>query len=410
MATGGRLARARPPGERHGLRVLIDCIQIRGGGGLQVALAFLHKASPTSEHEWHAAVSREVAQELSSDAAAGLSSLHLRRTGGVAATARNALWIARHERRLDPDVTFTAFGPAYWRARSPHVQGFARPWMLYPRPLELLRPAARRKQALLNNAHAWFVRRADHLIVETDTVRERLERYVGVPSHRISVVRNTYSPAFAEAVANQPPAPDGGKSLATILVLSAYYVHKNLQIIPRVAERLRRSVGQTFEFLLTLPADGGPWRRIHEEATSLGVGDLVRTLGIVPHKRVAELYASASAAFLPTLLECSTAVYPESFVAGVPLATSDIDFARELCGNAAEYFDPYSPEDAARALERVLTDDERRDELVANGRVVLRTNYVTPEEKWQAQLQCLRVVAEGGKRRPAKTSGRSRPG
>jgi len=39
----------------------------------------------------------------------------------------------------------------------------------------------------------------------------------------------------------------------------------------------------------------------------------------------------------------------------------------EVGGDAAEYFDPYSVEDIAAALERVLSSSDRREELRRKG-------------------------------------------
>jgi glycosyltransferase involved in cell wall biosynthesis len=53
---------------------------------------------------------------------------------------------------------------------------------------------------------------------------------------------------------------------------------------------------------------------------------------------------------------------------GRPIITSDLDFAREICGEAAEYFDPLDPESIFTAIARVRDDSGRRDQLVAAGK------------------------------------------
>src|SRR5208337_3969492 len=117
-------------------------------------------------------------------------------------------------------------------------------------------------------------------------------------------------------------------------------------------------------FIFTIDVQHSGWQRIEDRARKLGLNDVVRTEGSVPHSTMGDLYRHAHAVFLPTLLECSTAVYPESFMAKVPLITSDRDFARELCRDAAAFVDPLSPDDSARALARVLTDDTYRNRLI----------------------------------------------
>lgn len=53
---------------------------------------------------------------------------------------------------------------------------------------------------------------------------------------------------------------------------------------------------------------------------------------------------------------------------GVPILTSDRDFARVLCGDAAEYFEPHDAASMSRAIRRVLDDPGRAAALVAVGK------------------------------------------
>jgi glycosyltransferase involved in cell wall biosynthesis len=54
---------------------------------------------------------------------------------------------------------------------------------------------------------------------------------------------------------------------------------------------------------------------------------------------------------------------------GTPVVTSNISSLPEVVGDAALLVDPYSVEDIASGLERVLGDEALRASLVARGRV-----------------------------------------
>jgi glycosyltransferase involved in cell wall biosynthesis len=216
---------------------------------------------------------------------------------------------------------------------------------------------------------------------------------MGYDPARVFVVRNTYSPAFAHALASSTKAPP--EDVLRVAVPSAYYIHKNLEFVPEVAAALKDRGLENVRFALTLPEQDQPWQRIRARAEQLQVANMVKTEGRVPHGQIADLYRSAHAVFLPTLLECSTATYPEAFAAGAPLVTSDRDFARELCGDGALFVDPFNAEQAAEALARALTDQDVREELVSHGRAALEENYISPEEKWRQQLLCMETLARG---------------
>ena len=385
------------------MRVLLDCSHLNTGGAIQVGLAILENAARTPAHRWHAVLSGRIAPQVPESLDRSLASV-------VRLPVRSNPWtryaqISRHlpriERAIVPDVVFTVFGPAKWRARAPHLVGFAIPHVLYPETDVYL--WHRNLRRLVANATLFlqlrWVRRAlhnaDYLVVETETVRKRTSELHGFPAERTFVVRNSYSPAFVDSLA-QARTSSADRPF-TVLVPSAYYLHKNLEIVPRVARELRTLTDAGFEFVITLPPDAPEWRAIHQDSIDLGVADRVRTVGAVPHRDLAQRYRASDAVFLPTLLECSTAVYPESFAAGVPLATSALDFARELCADAALYFDPLSPSDAARSLARLMADPELRRRLVENGRRVLRETYPSPEKKWEDQIACLVEGARRGK-------------
>ena len=385
------------------MRALLDCAHLHTGGAIQVGLAILENAARTPSHEWHAVLSGRIAEQAPASLDRSFASV-------VRLPVRNRSWtkyaqIVRHlpalERAIRPEVVFTVFGPAKWRAQAPHLVGFAIPHLLYPETnVHLWRSGARARLARASLAlRLRWVRRtlhnADYLVVETETVRRRIDELHGFPASRIFVVRNSYSPLFVDALTR---AGSGRKDRPfTVFVPSAYYLHKNLEIVPRVARELTALTRAPFEFLLTLPSGTPEWQAIEADAVRCGVADRVRTLNAVPHRELAQRYRESDAVFLPTLLECSTAVYPESFAAGVPLATSAIDFAKELCVDAAVYFDPLSPADAARALARLMANPELRTQLMENGRRVLRETYPSPERKWEEQLACLVESARRGK-------------
>lgn len=362
------------------------------GGGIQVALAILSNAARDGLR-WHAVLSANLARECPAEVLEAMASVHVVPTSG-----RGRFWHAGRLLRAAyssrrPDVTFSVFGPADWVPPGPHIQGFARGHMIYPETQHRLPLAPRVRLRARNAMLRLALRRGDRFIAESRTVKSRLARIAHIPQHRIAVIPNTYSPSFAALLNCLPPKPKRQTKL--VAVPAAYYVHKNLEVIPRVAAALRCLLSDPFRIVLTIPTAGPPWRAIYRAAEELGVGSSVRTAGAIPHNRIARLYRLSDAVFLPTWLESSTATYPESFEAGVPLITSDLDFAHELCGDGALFVDPFDPQAAAEAIARVLTDDALRRALVARGRSVLERNYVTPEEKWRGQLQAIEATACG---------------
>jgi glycosyltransferase involved in cell wall biosynthesis len=167
-----------------------------------------------------------------------------------------------------------------------------------------------------------------------------------------------------------------------------------LEIVPPVAASLRRqNAGLDFEFRLTLDPATHQWEAIAADAAALGVAGRVITLGTLPLDALAGAYQMASAVFLPTMREASTAVYPESFYFRRPLVTSDMNFARELCGDAAIYVPPREPETIAAQLFQLVRRKDLRERLIETGASRLASHYPSTESKFNQQMILLSRLA-----------------
>lgn len=166
-------------------------------------------------------------------------------------------------------------------------------------------------------------------------------------------------------------------------------------MVPRVACELRRSVPHLgFRFVMTLPMDSMIWQTILREAAQLRVTPYIENRGPVAHHDGPQLYRECQASFLPTVLETFSASYPEAMAMCLPIVTTDLDFARDVCGDAALYFRPGDVHQAAAHLIRALTDSQRRSELVQAGQQRLRS-LPTAQRQYYHQVDLLEALVEG---------------
>jgi glycosyltransferase involved in cell wall biosynthesis len=75
------------------------------------------------------------------------------------------------------------------------------------------------------------------------------------------------------------------------------------------------------------------------------------------------------------LLESFSGTYLEAMHFERPILTSDLDFAHDICGDAAEFFDPWQPASIKDAIVRLREDEASRKDLVAQGQVRLRQTF-----------------------------------
>src|SRR5207249_6901090 len=90
--------------------------------------------------------------------------------------------------------------------------------------------------------------------------------------------------------------------------------------------------------------------------------------GFVPRDELVDLYRRAGALVFPSLYEGFGQPPLEAMACGCPVAVSNTTSLPEVCGNAAEYFDPESAEEIAAAALRAL-GGERVQEGLARARL-----------------------------------------
>ena len=79
------------------------------------------------------------------------------------------------------------------------------------------------------------------------------------------------------------------------------------------------------------------------------------------------LYQNAETYVFPSLSEGFGLPGLEAMVYGCPVVSSNATCLPEVYGEAAEYFDPKDTDDMAQAIERVISDKSRQNDLVKKG-------------------------------------------
>lgn len=368
------------------MKLLLDCSALTVGGGVQVGLAVIYRAVRDAALEVCLIVSEEVSVQMEPGDSEKVCQFHVFNSNGVMRKLLNSKLISNIEKNFRPDMTFVVFGPSYWRPKSVCLQGFALGKMLYPESRSYYRSSVDRwREQLLDKVKIFFFKRnSDCYLVETDVVKERLAKFFSIPLDCIYVIGNSYSPAF-ERQCLAIGGIEKSESAYRIFVPASFYLHKNLEVVPRVAAVLKERGWCDIVFVFTLDSNCSGWKVIEGLAADLGVSEFVVTAGAIPNKCIAEEYAKSDAVLCTSLVESSTAVFPEAFMVGVPLLVSGMDFARNLCGDAALYFDPHDPGSIADSIVSLFSDPKLQSDMIKRAKAQLRLNYPTPNQKWEQQ-------------------------
>ncbi len=373
------------------MKIFINATTCVVGGGAQVAASFITQAMKDNRHKFVAAVSQKVKEYLGSTAdqpwvhevtpspARPLTGMGSRRL------------LKDLELKFRPDIVFTVFGPAYHNFRAPHVCGMADPWVTHPSSLATSRLGVlgrlKMKLQCLYKKQRLSVK--DFYWTETEVASQGLVDLIDLDTDKVFTIPNCYSPLFDSfEFLNEPHG-----SVMKIFTLSAAYSHKNLTIIPKMASVLsKRGLGEGFKFVITLPDKGPEINEFWELARRLDVCDLIENIGSIPLESCPLWYSKTDILFLPTLLETFSVTFLEAMKMNRPIITTNLDFTRDICGDAAEYFEPL---DAESAVDAIITIGKRTtsrySELVKRGIERLK-QFPSPSEKYNMHIQWLEKV------------------
>ncbi len=209
-------------------------------------------------------------------------------------------------------------------------------------------------------------RRSDRVIADSQSTREDLVALLRIDPQKIDVV-----PLGLGAVRRAQPLAEHAlrERLAlgerdVVLSLSAKRPHKNLRaLIDALAE-----IDPQTRPVLVLP--GYPTeheRELQAHARARGLAEDVRFPAWIDAGELEGLWELARAFVFPSLYEGFGLPVLEAMARGVPVACSNGSSLPEVAGDAALLFDPRSPDEIARALGRLLSDEALRASLVARG-------------------------------------------
>lgn len=206
----------------------------------------------------------------------------------------------------------------------------------------------------------------------------------GVPPERVTVVPNAVDPK--EFAYRQPPDPALARELGiegkrVIGFIGSFYAYEGLRVL---IDALPGLAAAHADLRLLLVGGGYEEERLREQVAALGLGDVVRFVGRVPHARVKDYYALCEMTVYPRLdMRLTRIVTPlkplEAMAQGCVVAASDIGGHREMIrdGRTGVLFRPDDTAALARAVGELLSEPDRWPALREAAR-----QYIEEERTW----------------------------
>lgn len=372
------------------MKILINTSNLYVGGGVQVALSFIKELQEIkTDNAYYLFCSPVIYRQLSDNTEDRIkiylieksSSSILHRT-----QVNNKLW--KLEEQIKPDIVFSLFGPTYWKPKAKHVMGFALPWITHPQSIAYRRlsiyKAVKKKMERLYKIY-YLKRDADYYMVQTNDTKDGLHNYVNVDLEKIFVVGNTYDSSYDKIENKTIELSSKSENEFRLITITHYYPHKNLEIIKEVLPYLENEK-KNYTFYITIDPD--KYQEIFK-----GYEKNIINIGTLPVNACPCVYEQCDALFHPTILECFSASYPEAMKMKKPILTSDLSFAKDICQDAALYFDPLDPKDIADKIIKLAEDKQLQDKLIDKGTKRLKS-FETAKSRAEKYLEICEKIVE----------------
>jgi len=221
-------------------------------------------------------------------------------------------------------------------------------------------------QSYIHGVEGWMANRADRVITCSHYMRGHVADIYGLDEQRVSVIPNGIDPLDLQPVDDLDTlrgrfaAPDE----RLVLLVGRLVYEKGFQLALEALPGLIERVGNV-RFLVA--GSGTHEAQLREQARDLGLDGHGTFLGWIGDDVLHSLYRIADLCVVPSIYEPFGLVALEAMASGCPCIVADTGGLREVVPNndVGLRFRARDPDSLAEMVERVLTDRDLRDRLVA---------------------------------------------
>ena len=218
------------------------------------------------------------------------------------------------------------------------------------------------KRVYVNFMFDRIKKKASHIITVSNFSKSEIIKFTGIDAEKITVIHNGVDVSWF----NRP-----NKELCFfnkrpyIIYVGNIKPHKNLRRLLRAYEILKDQV----EHDLVIVGQKDNFITGDSEVFKLSerMCGRVSFTGVVSDEQLREYVFNSSLMVFPSFYEGFGLPPLEAMAAGIPVCCSDIPVLKEVCGDCAEYFDPFDIESIVEKINLILNDRQRARSLSVAG-------------------------------------------
>ncbi len=205
--------------------------------------------------------------------------------------------------------------------------------------------------------HHIIIKNSKYIATVSNFSKQEIYTNIGKPQNEILVLANS-AEQFAKLASDN-------SILAKYNLLAEKYILAVFSQQNSEYKNVQRYLEAIKNINFTFVCVGGLAKNITNNTNLLHIGS-------VSDNELKALYENAYAFIFPSLYEGFGIPPLEAMTCGCPVLASDIEVLHEVCGHAADYFNPLDVDEIKAKIEEILGNTKLRKELIASGYVQAR--------------------------------------
>jgi glycosyltransferase involved in cell wall biosynthesis len=243
----------------------------------------------------------------------------------------------------------------------------------------------------------WSIRTADCVVAPSQAFAEDLQQWTGKAI--VAIHHGFDQEAFSKDSSPLPAAvreklESRGDALG-LLFVSHYNYYRNFETLIRALPKIKETLGgRGVRLFLTCKlsphSNPGSYRPDSSAklVRELGLTEDVIELDSVPYPLLHNLYRAVDIYVTPAYAESFAHPLVEAMSSGLPVVASDLPVHREVCGEAAVYFQRFSPEQLAERVCEVAASPVLAQKLSQKGQ------ERSTDFSWSTHVERILALAE----------------
>ncbi|OGP87968.1 MAG: hypothetical protein A2156_01695 [Deltaproteobacteria bacterium RBG_16_48_10] len=358
--------------------VAIDAVGIRGHGGAAVLCELLHWLPQVRrDWRWHVFLLDRDLREFDDPAVEGdVTFEHTRNGNSGLARLRwvNSQLLKRLE-EINPDVLLSFANIGSVKPSIPQIVFVQQRYAFFSEGIPKNHFLMRLRMKFLKSKILAGAKNSNAVVVQTETMRKRMLLCAPQLNGHIHVIPSGFRTLSVKPII-RPGVKEQIDSVKRprLVYISLPRRYKNHITLIRAFINVLK-IFPSASLLLTEGRDdpydrdmGKVKKDLKQEIQKLGISDHVLWFEWLSSNEVDYAHSASDLMIFPSFAESFGLPLAEAMSVGCPILAADLPYAHEVAGDAAIYFNPYSPEDLAERVISVLKSPETLRNLVKLGK------------------------------------------